>query len=571
MSGRFQLTAHLTRLTNILLVLTSLATACGMALIVHHAYESSANLALTRDQLPVYQEALRLMEAVSGERGPTNAMLGGREGDPQKLIQARALSDERFSRLQALLQDCPQCSVTLSQTASGLRSLQRARSQVDLVLQAAGKADETAVAAAVEGMFRAFDDNVVAADLTLHDLVRRTPAIAICLVNAKLAARLRDTAGRLGSLLTPALQAGRPPSAAEQIQLEQTQGRIGQLVDLLRGNLDLAPGSPERSRFLQVQESYLGAGLAGYRQTLAALAAGTAPSAAAFASGYVPTMASILDLRDTALRLSGGEVERLAGEARLRLLLTLAAALGILLALGTGLLLLKRRLLTPLLANTQRLLSLSRLHRPAGAVAGDDPRNLFATFEQLEQELQQADQLRQERDALIAELATRAETDYLTGLANRRAFERQLAQGMAETPHYLAAIAFDIDHFKRINDTYGHATGDLLLQQLAQRCGSLLRQGDRLARIGGEEFAVLADVKHPAEALALAERLRQGIAETPFDAGPTEALPVTASFGVSVTARQEPGTQGRLLAEADAALYRAKHRGRNCSEVAEPS
>ena len=80
---------------------------------------------------------------------------------------------------------------------------------------------------------------------------------------------------------------------------------------------------------------------------------------------------------------------------------------------------------------------------------------------------------------------------------------------------------------------------------------------------------MLADVAQPADALELAERLRQGIAETPFAVGPTEALPVTASFGVAVTPRLAEGVPVRLLAQADAALYRAKHHGRNCSEIAE--
>lgn len=571
MSGRFLLTVHLNRLINALLVVTSLATACGMALLVRQAHENSIGMRLTGDQLPVYEEALRLVEAVSAERGPTNALLGGRGGDPRLLTQARALSDMRFARLQALLQDCRQCSVTAEQAENGYQTLLQARARVDQRLRATP--DDPApqdIATLVQGMFRALDSNFITADLTLHDLIQRSPAVAIYLVNAKLAARLRDTAGRLGSLLTPALQAERLPTGAEHVQLLQTQGRINQLMDLLRSNLNLAPGRPERDRFERVQERYLGEGLDWYHQTLAALATRTAPSAASFAQGYVPTMVSILELRDEMLSLAREEADILAREAQLRLLLTIAAAVGILLALGTGLLLLKQRLLTPLLTNTQRLLSLSRRARPLGTVAADDPRTLFAAFAQLEDELLQADRLRQERDALIAELGIRAETDYLTGLANRRAFERELAQGVTSTPGQLAAIAFDIDHFKRINDTYGHAAGDLLLQQLAQRCRELLRPGDRIARIGGEEFAVLADVAQPTDALALAERLRQGIAETPFAVGPTEALPVTASFGVAVTPRLAEGVPVRLLAQADAALYRAKHRGRNCSEIAEP-
>ncbi|MDT3722145.1 GGDEF domain-containing protein [Pseudomonas oryzihabitans] len=572
MSGRFSLTAQLNRLTNFLLVLALLATGCGMALIVRQAHEVSASLQLTLAQLPVYSQALRLVEAISAERGPTNAMLGEREGDPQALAGARTLSDERFNQLLQALQGCPECSVTVAQVKTGYQSLHQARALVDERLSASpSDPGRPAVAQVVLAMFQAADASFRSGDITLQDLATRTPGIAACLVNAKLASRLRDTAGRLGSLLTPALQAARAPTADEREQLQQTQGRLHQLADLLRGNLEGSAAEAERERFQQLRERYLGEGLAYYQQTLTALLAGQPPSAAAFARGYVPTMASILDLRDTALSLAEAEAARLAREAHLCLLLTIVAALGILLALGTGLLLLKRRLLSPLLANTQRLLTLTRRHMPASTIADDedDPRTLFAAFEQLERELQQADLLRQERDALIAELGIRAETDHLTGLANRRAFERQLAQGVVDTPNHLAAITFDIDHFKRINDTYGHGAGDLLLQHLAQRCNGLLREGERIARIGGEEFAVLADVKQASEALALAERLRRGIAETPFAVGPTEALTVTASFGVAVTARAEPGARIRLLAEADAALYRAKHRGRNCSDIAE--
>jgi len=575
MSGRrFLLTAHLNRLINGLLVMALLATGGGMVMIVRQAYDTSAKLQLTLAQLPVYESSLRLLEAVSGERAPTNAMLGEREGDPQRLAQARALSDARFAQLREALRDCTACSLTSEQLEAAYQTLRDARTQVDLrLLTPAEDPNRPSIATVEAAMFQAADSNFYPAERTMRDLVSRTPRISSCLVNTKLAARLRDLAGRLGSLLTPALHAGHPLDRQERIQVLLTEGRIVQLLELLRSNIELAPSEAESARFEQIRTNYMDQGLDWFHQTQAALARGETPSAAAFAKGYVPTMASILDLRDTALTLAQAEAERLARKARLSLILNISAALGILLALGTGLVVLKLRLLSPLLAHTQRLLALTRRHRPAGliAVADDEPRTLFAAFQRLEDEMHQAERLRQERDALIAELGIRAETDYLTGLANRRAFERQLAQGVVDTPHYLAAIAFDIDYFKRINDTYGHGAGDLLLQHLAQRCSGLLREGDRIARIGGEEFAVLADVKQAAEALALAERLRRGIAETPFAVGPTEALTVTASFGVAVTAKAEPGARVRLLAEADAALYRAKHRGRNCSEIAESS
>ena len=99
-----------------------------------------------------------------------------------------------------------------------------------------------------------------------------------------------------------------------------------------------------------------------------------------------------------------------------------------------------------------------------------------------------------ERDRLIVDLAVMAETDFLTGLLNRRAFESRLDQALSQwsgTGTALAFILFDIDDFKGINDTYGHASGDEALKTMAELCRQTWRQSDVVARVGGEEFAVL--------------------------------------------------------------------------------
>ena len=167
MSGRFLLTVHLNRLVNALLVVTSLATACGMALLVQQAHENSMSMRLTRDQLPVYAEALRLVEAISAERGPTNGLLGGRGGDIRELARARALSDQRFVRLRDLLQDCQQCSVTAEQAENGYQTLLQARARVDQRLRATPNDPAPQdIATLVQGMFRALDSNFITADLT---------------------------------------------------------------------------------------------------------------------------------------------------------------------------------------------------------------------------------------------------------------------------------------------------------------------------------------------------------------------------------------------------------------------
>ena len=122
---------------------------------------------------------------------------------------------------------------------------------------------------------------------------------------------------------------------------------------------------------------------------------------------------------------------------------------------------------------------------------------------------------------------------------------------------------FDIDHFKRVNDTFGHAVGDAVLKGLAGAAQDTLRASDRLTRWGGEEFVVLAPETRGDEALKLAERIRERVREEAFPTAGT----VTISLGVAEHRADESGDD--LLGRADAALYRAKESGRDRSEPAD--
>jgi len=173
-----------------------------------------------------------------------------------------------------------------------------------------------------------------------------------------------------------------------------------------------------------------------------------------------------------------------------------------------------------------------------------------------------------------AQLEILAMTDPLTGLANRRHFGEQLAREAiraAETGGFLSLVTLDIDHFKTINDQHGHPAGDAVLRHLALVLEEKVRANDLLARVGGEEFAVLAVDTGMAEASQLAERLRAAIENTgPITVG-RASISVTISLGV-VTRRIQAGEVSRapelMLAAADDALYRAKRNGRNRVEVA---
>jgi diguanylate cyclase (GGDEF)-like protein len=169
------------------------------------------------------------------------------------------------------------------------------------------------------------------------------------------------------------------------------------------------------------------------------------------------------------------------------------------------------------------------------------------------------------------ELRAVASTDPLTGLPSRRAFreQSQRAEGLARRHrHPLAAIMLDLDHFKRINDNFGHAAGDRVLVAVAGVCEQELRKTDIVGRLGGEEFAVLLPHTTATGALDVAQKLRSEIARLKFDFG-NVAAGVTASFGIS---ELEPGSNLEgLLAQADAALYEAKDAGRNRCVVRGPT
>ncbi len=162
-------------------------------------------------------------------------------------------------------------------------------------------------------------------------------------------------------------------------------------------------------------------------------------------------------------------------------------------------------------------------------------------------------------------------TDVLTGWYNRRYLQVRIKEELARarrcsTP--LTCLMLDVDHFKRVNDSHGHAAGDRVLREIAQRIDSQVRATDVAARYGGEEFVILLPDTDADSGALLAERIRREIAATPFDIGGGKRIPVTASIGIAGAA---PGrgdvdlkTVGEaLIARADVALYRAKSAGRD--------
>jgi len=168
-----------------------------------------------------------------------------------------------------------------------------------------------------------------------------------------------------------------------------------------------------------------------------------------------------------------------------------------------------------------------------------------------------------------AELLFRATHDSLTGIANRdvildalrRESSRQLRDGGS-----FGIVLLDVDHFKRVNDTYGHLCGDAVLQEVVRRVNSTVRAYDTVGRYGGEEFLIVAPSSGPEGVLRLSERIRLAIEASPIV---TEAgeISVTVSLGLAVSSESAKLDSKMMLSTADEALYRAKAEGRNRSEM----
>jgi len=175
-------------------------------------------------------------------------------------------------------------------------------------------------------------------------------------------------------------------------------------------------------------------------------------------------------------------------------------------------------------------------------------------------------------DQRASDLETLAAVDFLTGVYNRRQFEALARAELARCQRYLRPLSvmmLDIDHFKAVNDQFGHAAGDRVLKSVADLCRAAKRDSDIVARVGGEEFAIMLPETTEAATMQFAERLRRLIVDCALTAN-EEEIPVTISVGIAGASIRTSGIEA-LMRDADQALYEAKRAGRNRIVVARHS
>lgn len=533
--------------------------------------------------LQLVETSMRAAEKLSFERGPSNAVMGdGYPAAAAKQERLRNARNDTNNALRQLQQQLGQRDATPSGQLAALdQALREARRSVDqLAAQPPDGRTPAQLNTAVERMYALVPLALDAVTEATRASEQAYPRITRVLVKARLAVELREYAGRLGSTLTVPLATAQPLTGAQRERLQFLRGRLEQLRQLIRVSSNEADQAlAVQAALARMDSDYFTKGqriISEVEQASSSPRTSGAPrysmDTAQFAQRYVPTMAPILAVRDALLQEAQLQAHREFQQARHELGWALLNGAAILLVLVALLIIVRVRVVAPLLRATRAVVKLgngdftppSRISRRKDEI-GDMLRAL-ATLRENSMERQR---LEQERARLIEELKTRADTDYLTGILNRRAFATAgnlRLRGAREKDESLAVILFDIDHFKSVNDCYGHDAGDQVLIRIAEVVRATLRDGEILARYGGEEFVVMPSFCGLEAARALAERLRVAIEQEPLTLSDGYILRVTASFGVAV-AHGPHAALDDLFHSADLALYRAKSQGRNRVET----
>lgn len=543
-------------------------TALGGTLVVSNLTElSRAGRAV--DDASRFGLVLAATDMISAERGPSNAAMDplGSSSDEtlRRLTTVRATTDRRLAEAEAAAGQDKAAFEPLS------RLLAKGRAKVDAICAKAPEARSGAmISEAIKAMFAVADEAATLRGEYGRRLLRDAPEVGAEVLLQAEASTLREQAGRLGSYAVMTLTGGLPTDEARAAMLH-TRDTIRYLwLNLASFGKNYAGDPGLGDALARVETEYFAVSLPMAMEIFAEPTLRS--SAAEFTRRYVPGLTASTALKD---RLGALTLRRIEEARKAALMETLASA-GITACVVLALLWLgltfRKRLFGPLIAVREDILALSvgRLEEPAPrGTYGPEVDGMFAGLTVLRRELRRKAVLERAWRRTNRNLKVLAQTDSLTGLFNRRAVSEQapaMIEHAAQAGLPVTAILMDIDHFKMVNDLYGHAGGDAVLRRVASVLKSVVRPEDLLARCGGEEFLILAPGLDEEAGKDMAERMRACLAVQ--DARPNGHV-ITGSFGVACW---EPGSDRdweALVARADAALYRAKRLGRNrvCTET----
>ncbi len=521
-----------------------------------------------------FHTALHAAATISRERGPANSLMGASEREQAQfaadLKASRETTDKDIAKLEALFKTEIDQSAEMRSAFMALKAqLESGRQAVDAVAALPrGERSGARIADAIQAMFRAADRAQDYRDVAGRSVIALAPETGAEVMLTSMAGTLRERAGRLGSYVVIMLASQGQARSHYRAAFDNELNRLFEVNALLKTYAPVTLQSQALARLLdQVTVSYF-AGALPYAQRVAFDAnASDALTPGEFTAKYVPGMKSTENLRElieTAALNSLDEVQQKSLRAMLISALLAVMAVSVVIWLAY---VLRRSLFRPMLAVMRQIdeIAVGNLTTPPPIPhAGREMRELFLRLDLLREQQRFKRHLEMERKSMTEELRRLSQTDALTGLLNRRALEDAVEELLA-TPEAgsrgFAIIMFDIDHFKSINDRYGHAVGDMVLQRTAQILGPCLRAADLFARYGGEEFIVVMGDVTEASARSTAERLRETLAQAIVS--DEHGLKVTASFGVDWQAQCVFENWEELVVVADNRLYQAKRDGRN--------
>lgn len=553
------------------------STLLAFAPSIESSWERVAQNRQTVRRVALLDAGIKAAWRISAERGPTNGLMGA-DGDEQAVWRARlgaqrAASNRALAHLRDLLsQDGAAQQAQALTVVHVMNDLSAQRAQIDrFAALPLLRRDPPIMAQRVDGMIALVAPlagiNVrIGADIVRHD---RSQADDV--VIALLAAELREYVGQAGSRVAVGLFRQQGLSAPERRVIDQLKGRVDELQFLMETRL--ASHAEETSvpalKSVAITQD-LAASATLVEQALVTMqASGAAGSVARLTPGqftdrYVPKMAPIETLPDLVLFEATHRAEYSHRQAILWMWITSAAIASLLGVVTITGVFLNRFVIQPLVAVTAHIRAIVAKCEPANPVrrTRGEIADLLHASAVLRRANRRRLRLEREREELLHQLSRLADTDHLTGLLNRRAFNADGLRALT-AGREIAVLLCDVDHFKEVNDRLGHAAGDQVLLLVAQRLSDALRTSDTLYRYGGEEFAVIIETSqrdHTPPHL-VAQRLCETLEAAAFSVG-TGTLRVTVSIGVSCSILGDDLTT--LLERADRALYRAKHDGRNC-------
>lgn len=542
-------------------------------MLIYHSLTEFKRLSASEHQLERFASVIALANAASAERGP---VIGALRVSPeeqtayvQRIHVLRQQTNESLREVASTLSDEIVRDTALANRLHRFQlELFTARKEADQWIKLSHHVRQRAdLSPTIDNMFVAADQAMQLRDGIAATFMAHDPNLSGDIMLGIISSNLREYAGRAGFYVINLLDSDNPEAQPAWHKLIETKGRLDGLGHLINNYGQAARHHADIHAHIQhIQAQFFNEALPWASQVVLAAKPRLSPSE--FLSQYVPSLIPLEQLRTTIEQDAFKRIERLRVKAAQTLLIASLITLSVLLIFFYLNWLLRFGLFVPLLTAKRQIV----------ALAQDDLTEPPRTPENSSYELQQmfdgitalrASQKRKQileysQKKMSEQLRRLSETDPLTGLYNRRALEL-VAQAMIlpgdQQKQSIGLILFDIDHFKEINDTYGHAVGDQVLQKTSAQLMPLMRPGDIFARFGGEEFIVLMPDVSDHQAEHIAEALRLALS-TALYVDEASKRPITASFGVAAASTDHCDWES-LVALADQRMYFSKRRGRN--------